>query len=589
MFQEPEEIQPVITAESVPEEQGSSETGKPSTGCPVEMHFGARCGRSVHPAPNYDQVEVCLMHSNDPHKSESDFQEEIKSILESKEYGVADFTRFVFRTTDFMGQEFKAPVVFEHATFLEHAFFLNAVFLRDANFEQAHFFSSVNFREAEFKQEANFRHAKFQNSADFHKGKFSGSASFYEANFADETLFLGTMFEDSVYFRKATFTKLVNFVGAKFKLGAFFSEATFKQKSNFTVAKFLESADFSGVTFEQEAQFNNARFTDNAYFYQTTFVQDAEFTAVIFTQNVYFSKAKFEQKADFRGAKFCGPVDFRETEFNRDEKLIPGPIFSLAEFSKPELVVFYNTYLGRALFQNCDVSKMTFWTVEWRKRKNNKKWMLFEEVVDLASAEDLRPKKDVSLDRDFRSIAEVYQQLKKNFDDRKDYWTAGDFHYGEMEMKRLSSRAKWSKARWLIRHFRLVAWYRYASEYGESYMRPGLWLLVVLLTFGLLFPVSGLRYDPAKDRDGNATNLQAVVLTYKSPLFPGQPASERHRAQWRLGGNSLLSSLQIAAFQKELAYQPVNSKGRTLVLLEMLLTSILGALFFLAINRQFRR
>ena len=29
-------------------------------------------------------------------------------------------------------------------------------------------------------------------------------------------------------------------------------------------------------------------------------------------------------------------------------------------------------------------------------------------------------------------IAELYRQLKKNYDDRRDYWTAGDFHYGEM-------------------------------------------------------------------------------------------------------------------------------------------------------------
>src|SRR5437899_2444668 len=39
---------------------------------------------------------------------------------------------------------------------------------------------------------------------------------------------------------------------------------------------------------------------------------------------------------------------------------------------------------------------------------------------------------------DFLVINELYQRLTKNYDDRKDYWTAGDFHYGKMEMKRLA-------------------------------------------------------------------------------------------------------------------------------------------------------
>jgi hypothetical protein len=30
--------------------------------------------------------------------------------------------------------------------------------------------------------------------------------------------------------------------------------------------------------------------------------------------------------------------------------------------------------------------------------------------------------------RDYGLIAELYEQVKKNYDDKRDYWTGGDFH-----------------------------------------------------------------------------------------------------------------------------------------------------------------
>ncbi|PYT60644.1 MAG: hypothetical protein DMG35_10805 [Acidobacteria bacterium] len=156
-------------------------------------------------------------------------------------------------------------------------------------------------------------------------------------------------------------------------------------------------------------------------------------------------------------------------------------------------------------------------------------------------------------------------------------------------MKRLASRRKNRVLRWLVQHLRLVAWYKYASQYGESYVRPAIWLGVTLLLFALLYPAVGLRYDSTKGRAGTTAPSVPVNLTYASPLFLGQPAPNRHKAQWRLFGISCLTALEIAAFQKEPAYQPVYPWGRLLTLIEMLLTSTLAALFFLAVRRQFRR
>ncbi len=61
------------------------------------------------------------------------------------------------------------------------------------------------------------------------------------------------------------------------------------------------------------------------------------------------------------------------------------------------------------------------------------------------------------------------------------------------------------------------------------------------------------------------------------------------RARAALVGHSLLTTLYVAAFQKDPLYEPSYPWGRLLALLEMLLTSTLFALFLLAVRRQFRR
>ena len=170
--------------------------------------------------------------------------------------------------------------------------------------------------------------------------------------------------------------------------------------------------------------------------------------------------------------------------------------------------------------------------------------MLFEEFADPEHASarfGLGAEKGTPDRRNYVVIAELYQQLKKNYDDRKDYWTAGDFHYGEMEMKRLacprltwpsrfeaklSGRPRLSKVgewcgklqsnTWLLsrlrswhQRFGLAAWYRRASDYGESWGKPLLWLFAVLVLFAALYPLFGLKPAEGKSAAAKTTSVQA--------------------------------------------------------------------------------
>lgn len=458
------------------------------------------------------------MHSRDPQKSDSEFQQEFERILTeaTDRNKVADFTRFIFPSAEYAHREFKTRCWFDYAT---------------------------------FTQKADFSNATFRN------------ATFSHATFTENTSFYCARFEQIAYFYGVGFTKEANFCRAMFMQGADFSDATFTQNAIFLCAEFTQRAKFEKTTFAELVHFNQAQFSVSAAFRETIFRGDR----------------KLKPEAD---------------------DTLPGPVFSLAQFSHPEAIVFYKTYLGQALFHNCDVSGVTFSSVTWRKRKPGGKSMVLEEEkkfsLDRAVASALRPGPDSHDERDYGLIAELYQQLKKNYDDRRDYWTAGDFHYGEMEMKRLHSRSRWPWVRWLHQYLGLVAWYKYFSCYGESYVRP-LWLLAaVLVAFVLLYPLAGLRTTPP---------VSTTVTQQAPPPMPATELSYCHFAEfirahpgsrWSGGkkaffGHSLMTTLSVTSLQKGLGYEPVYPWGRALALLQLLLTSTLIALFLLALRRQFKR
>jgi uncharacterized protein YjbI with pentapeptide repeats len=387
----------------------------------------------------------------------------------------------------------------------------------------------------------------------------------------------------SADFSEFVFPKMV-FDSRDFSSPCNFYGAVFSDEVSFYEAVFHRPAYFERSHFAKEANFRQSRFLHDADFYKTVFEHDACFAESQFERNVYFSSATFTGSADFHSAKFCKVARFRVTSFEC-EGMKPSPIFSLASFPQPHNVLFYNTNLSNALFMNCDVSRINFSKTTWRKRKRNQKRMLFEEELPLSNlyAEPLRAEGG---DRDYSLIAETYQQLKKNFDNRGDYWKAGDFHYGEMEMQRLSVRPgrEWLRFRrsWHP-HLSFTAWYKYASAYGESFVRPLILILSVLALFTFVYPFIGLRLS------SGPTPGSPTQLTYKSTWPSQSPLHDQLWAEAKLLGRSTITTLDTATFQRTTEYTPSYPWGRFAAILETLVTSSLFALFLLALRRQFRR
>jgi hypothetical protein len=528
------------------------------------------CGRPLYnSSKGVDPVPVCLMHTRDPAKDMATFQQDIERVLKEAGIGTADFTRFFFPLADFNRRDLAAHCIFADATFAQGIDFGSTTFRRGANFTSAAFLNDASFFKATFNEAAEFDRSTFAMDANFRRATFKGPAAFNEATFVSSAHFVSAAFMNVAYFMKQ---------------------------------KFTQPAIFRGANFARDAHFSDTHFMEESDFVNSNFDADASFDGAIFMKKADFSGSRFSVLVDFGHARFLGAAEFQETGFRRDAVRIPGAVFCSAEFEKPETVIFCKTYLGQALFNNCDISKVAFSMVEWREREGNGKRMVFEEDVDLshAAAATIKYRDGASDCRDFLVINELYQRLTKNYDDRKDYWTAGDFHYGEMEMKRLAMPPRrqtqpgliqkmpgnelWNVVKsWQHQNFSLLSWYKYASNYGESYVRPIGVLVIVLAVFTILFPWAGL--EPQAPRPVGSSELSYKHFKDFIRAYPGRKWS----APAAFFGNSLMTVLSVAGFQKELKYEPTYPWGRALALLELLLTSTLIALFLLAVRRQFRR
>jgi uncharacterized protein YjbI with pentapeptide repeats len=533
-------------------ESAAAESDDGKAGCPFRMgYYGVsglynpRCRRNLHAATDgVDEMPVCLMHSRDPNKQSGPlfdaFWLEFERILKGAGEGEAHFERFVFPQLNSRGKIFQAICWFDGATFTQ-----------DADFGEATFTQDVHFLGATFTKDADFWRTTFMRKADF------GSATFKrDANFS-----------------YATFTRDADFGNAIFTMNTKYDDATFMQDASFVHATFMQYADFHITTFKQNAVFNYA-----------TFTLSAGFSGATFTKAIRYLGTAFRGTAYWRGCQFLDQADFLNTQFNPSVEGEPSAVFALAKFSKPDEIVFDQIDLSRVFFHKCDVSQVWFTSsVRWGTRGKNRGLTVFEETIPLK--QELAWQLQRNGLRDYRAVEQIYHQLKKNYDSRLDYWTANEFHFGEMEMKRQAGPADgWflSLRRWLYRKLSLVALYRWASDYGNNYVKPMAWLLGTLLAAALLFPITGLELK-------QATSASSARVTYGSVWDRENGWTNNFWTEAKLIGKSGITAIDTATFQRTPEYTPVYPRGRVVAIFETLLTSSLFALFLLAIRRQFRR
>ncbi|MEW6349055.1 MAG: pentapeptide repeat-containing protein [Thermodesulfobacteriota bacterium] len=526
------------------------------------------CGRE---AEANDGESLCILHSKDPNKDKAAFD---RALAEHREGEGDKFRFFVFPgdvnfseltfegdtdfrgatfsgKADFRGATFRGDAGFGGATFSGHADFIRATFSGDADFRGAKFGEHVGFWEATFSGGANFEDAAFSDNAVFVRVSFGADAGFSEATFSGDTYFHETTFRGKADFIRATCSHSAGFSGATFLGHATFSAAAFGGDCHFYGATFSSDARFDGGTFRCKADFERTTFSGYASFFARMFSgrtifagakfgRHAEFDSAYFTGKSEFDSATFNDDAVFRSTRFAGKTTFQWTRFKAralfldvkaneeadKTQISPGPEvdFTNVTIDEPDQITFRNSDLRKWRFLGTDVRKAEFTGVTWPKHRG--RLVVYDEIASI-------PMDQV---RDFAGIERLYRELKQNYEDRRDSDRAGDFHYGEKEMRRLNPDTP-RGIRWLLLLYRIF------SGYGEKYLRPLCWalgLLVVGTLIHYVYVLSPTSGGPDLVWMDFAEWGRAAILTVR-PMFLLRPADGVPTGILAAGLNTALS------------------------------------------------
>lgn len=342
-------------------------------------------------------------------------------------------------------------------------------------------------------------------------------------------------------FQGMVFPKRIDSSGQSFKSDVKFQNATFRGEVDF------DKADFEWVSFHR------ATFEDEAYFTGTAF-REAIFTDATFEKKAFFSRAfrnrdgvEFDE-AKFTSCKFRGGAKFT----GKDEKnrAFSGGKVSFQKVTVPPDADFHFRYadLSRCRFLRTDLQNADFIGVQWCEEVSDDEWThrtgLYDEVEeshkcsspDDASDEAVERRRSfgdilwTTIDRmgsphsphwtlfeirrrpegKWREVERLYRQLKRNYEERGDFPRGGDFHIGEKEARRRSPETSGTLKF-------LLYTYRALSKYGERALPAVFWLVAAVLSFALLYHLSGAT---TLATTGEVTYSGALIYSLEATLYP---------------------------------------------------------------------
>lgn len=401
---------------------------------------------------------------------------------------------------------------FEFGVIQGTAPFLGVIFKNPTHFGGTRFQGLADFRDVIFEKEATFGGCKFLGLANFLGTTFMNDVSFSSAIFHDEALFRSATFHGQSWFGASKFMGIANFYNTLFKGYTYFADVVFQSIISFLLTRF-----------EGEVAFYHAIFKDRTSFISTVFKKKVHFLGTTFEKGLIISgeennKNSFEEEVDFREVKFL----------------------------RPEISTLYKVNLSKTRFLWTDLRKVQLVDVNWCRGKSRGRNKIFDEASPDPETKNF----------DYPLIAQVYKRLRANYEENLNYAEAGDFHIGEMEMRRKGEKNPFNKA---------VIWlYKLISNYGESYWRPLGWIALLLLVFPFLYTFAG-------------------IVQYTQ--IDGSQSVEKLKDYW----SSFTYSLSVFSLVRERPYHTINNLGHFFAILESIFSPVLIAFFLLALRRRFKR
>jgi len=368
-----------------------------------------------------------------------------------------------------------------------------------------------------------------------------------------------------------------HFEGMTFPSSLKFVDKIFNRPIIFSGGKFLGDVEFM-VTFQQKVSFRNCIFCENVNFGTSKFIGSGVFERAVFKKEVSFRRATFMDEANFWRSEFGGKTSFFQTRFDgqvffgygtfpKDPNLM---IFIDTKFNSSKEVRFAKVDLSNTLFRYTNLTHINFSNVNWpvTSKLRGKRRLVFDEInIDKNSKLSITEAESGS----YADVKNLYQQLTRNYEERRRFSEAGDFYFGEMECYRKSN---------VFRRFlpSLTNLYRMSSAYGQRYVRAGIVLLLLIITFSALHMLFGLQ---PREQSAVYHKIHYSLLIDSSNIK--QYLSDL--------GVTIIYCIEVLTREEEQdrLFRPLNIYGETLNVTFSILVYIQVLFFVLAVRRYFKR
>jgi uncharacterized protein YjbI with pentapeptide repeats len=384
----------------------------------------------------------------------------------------------IYRDEDFSHREF-VDADFRNRVFEGRTDFGCAVFHGKADFGGAVFKGRVFFTGAVFEGEADFYGARFDGFANFREARITGGATFSEAFFAD-----GPLLEDAV-------------VGGPLKLNRV-DFANTSMLGPFSAAE----VDFTHATFHRRLRMN------------------------IRTVEVTCDHTRFLEGVNLFAEKAA--ISLADTELGGPSLI--GSLERGNRASRPQLVRVAGTDIGQLTVSDIDLSRCAFAGAHNLDRLRlsgdhlfggtprslllSRRLIIWDELLlrsRWSTPRDRRlwPVLDEPAYRDVEpfwtgDVGQAYRALRKGMEDARNEFGAGDFYYGEMEMRRIGRHLEARQRRrerwwggWLVsRGDHALLWlYWLLSGYGLRAWRAFTALVILIALTAAMFKAWGFPPD----------------------------------------------------------------------------------------------
>jgi hypothetical protein len=451
--------------------------------------------------------------------------------------------------TSFNKVLFKGKASFSGAWFNEVANFGETQFNEEAWFDKIRFNKAVNFGRVWFNETASFDGSQFNGKAWFAESQFNKRASFYRAWFNGEAWFNEVRFDGEIKFDEAQFNKIAWFIKVQFNGIVSFDKSSFRSKTIFDGSFFSGDVSFKNTIF-LIGSINNSKYTDYISFRRVTFNEP---------EKVIFDGCNMKRVSFLHSD--VSRIKFINTKWGKDFRIFDEKLF-LLKLNKKEFIKEQKKFLKKIIsvklddiikaFERRNVTiteemeeiiyeptinqileklpkgiirsiieenknevgrelkrKYEEYIEKLKEKLKTINQDLENEIMHIIATEDIIEDiigPDLTLD----NVLTVYRNLRENYDYYMKYEESGKFFLNEMKLKRKTlPKLSGEKIVMLL--------YEVLSLYGESYIRPLLTLIAIIMT-SFLIRLYLHQFDP---------NVLFDELLKSIDLFGLGSASER--------------------------------------------------------------